>query len=141
MKPMGCVVGAVLAIAAIVAAVFGFIFIVGSPASPGMAWFWAGSGVCLLLVSVILVIIAAVVLIKAYRDANRRDEGGKSESGSQTTIVQQIDLTGDLSLEKMKCQSCGATLSKDSVTTRAGAVVIDCPYCGTSYEIEEKPKW
>jgi membrane protein implicated in regulation of membrane protease activity len=140
MKPMGCVIGAVLVIAAIVAAVFGFIFIVGSPASAGMAWFWAGSGVCLLLISLILIIIAAVVLIKTYRDANKPPKE-REATGEQTTIVQKIDLTGDLSLEKMKCQSCGATLSKDSITTRAGAVVIDCPYCGTSYEIEEEPKW
>ncbi len=134
-------IGAVIAIAAIIAAILGFVFIVGSPASPGMAWFWAGSGICLLIVSVLLLVIAAVVLIKAYRDANRREETGGGKAGSQTTIVQQIDLTGDLSLEKMKCQSCGATLSKDSITTRAGAVIIDCPYCGTSYEVEEEPKW
>jgi hypothetical protein len=140
MKPMGCVIGAVLVIAAIIAAILGFVFIVGSPASPGMAWFWAGSGICLLIVSVLLVVIAAVVLIKAYRDANKEPKS-REPGGSQTTIVQQIDLPGDLSLEKMKCQSCGATLSKDSITTRAGAVVIDCPYCGTSYEIEEEPKW
>jgi hypothetical protein len=140
MKPMGCVIGAVLVITAIIAAILGFIFIVGSPASPGMAWFWVGSGICLLIVSVLLVVIAAIVLIKAYRDANKEPKESAA-AGSQTTIVQQIDLPGDLSLERMKCQSCGATLSKDSITTRAGAVVIDCPYCGTSYEIEEEPKW
>lgn len=140
MKPMGCVIGAVLVVAAIIAAILGFVFIVGSPASPGMTWFWAGSGICLFIVSVLLVIIAVIVLIKAYRDANREPKESVA-AGSQTTIVQQIDLPGELSLEKMKCQSCGATLSKDSITTRAGAVVIDCPYCGTSYEVEEEPKW
>ncbi len=140
MKPMGCVIGAVLVIAAIIAAIVGFMFIVGSPASANMVWFWAGSGVCLLIISLILIIIAAVVLIKAYRDANKEPKESKAPD-SQTTVVQQIDLPGDLSLEKMKCQSCGATLDKDSITTRAGAVVIDCPYCGTSYEVEEEPKW
>ncbi|MCP4231200.1 MAG: hypothetical protein GY771_13765, partial [bacterium] len=127
MKPMGCIVGAVLVVAAIIAAIIGFVFIVGSPASPDMTWFWAGSGVCLLIVSLILVIIAAIVLIKAYRNAIKKPKESAAAE-SQTTIVQQIDIPGDLSLEKMKCQSCGATLSKDSITTRAGAVVIDCPY-------------
>ncbi|MBN1260268.1 MAG: hypothetical protein JXB35_06265 [Anaerolineae bacterium] len=59
----------------------------------------------------------------------------------ETTVVQKIDLSGDVNLEQMKCRSCGGALSKDSIAIKAGAVFVNCPYCGASYQIEEAPKW
>lgn len=56
-------------------------------------------------------------------------------------IIQQIDLSGDVSAEKLTCESCGAPLEKDTISVKAGAIVVDCPYCGTSYQLEEEPKW
>lgn len=58
-------------------------------------------------------------------------------------VVQQLelDMPGDTSLEKLKCQNCGAELDKDSVTLAEGAAVISCPYCGSTYQITEEPKW
>ncbi len=59
----------------------------------------------------------------------------------QQRIVQKLDLSGDVSLEKMKCKQCGGKLSGDSVSIEAGAVLVSCPYCNTSYHLEEAPKW
>jgi Zn finger protein HypA/HybF involved in hydrogenase expression len=59
----------------------------------------------------------------------------------EITHVQKIDLSGDVQLEQMKCQSCGGALSKENLIVRAGAIFVDCPYCGASYQIEEAPKW
>ena len=59
----------------------------------------------------------------------------------QPTVVQQIDLSGDVHAEELTCKACGGKLDSDSVSVRAGAVFVDCPYCGTSYQIEEEPKW
>lgn len=59
----------------------------------------------------------------------------------EKTIVQKIDLAGDVSAERLKCQSCGATLDDNSIQLREGAIQVKCPYCGTSYQLEEKPKW
>ena len=56
-------------------------------------------------------------------------------------LVQRIDLSGDVSVEEMRCQACGATLDSDSVKVEAGAIFVSCPYCGTSYQLEEEPKW
>ncbi len=56
-------------------------------------------------------------------------------------IIQKIDLSGDVELEKLKCQNCGAELSKDSIELREGAIFISCPYCGTAYQMVEEPKW
>jgi hypothetical protein len=59
----------------------------------------------------------------------------------QITQQLELDMAGDTDLEKLKCQNCGAQLDKDSVTLAEGAAVINCPYCGTSYQLTEAPKW
>jgi uncharacterized Zn-finger protein len=58
-------------------------------------------------------------------------------------ITQQVDLElgGDVNVEKLKCQSCGGELSKDHVSLVQGAVMINCPYCGSTYQLTEEPKW
>ncbi|NLY00604.1 MAG: hypothetical protein GXY83_31290 [Rhodopirellula sp.] len=60
---------------------------------------------------------------------------------SRTTVVQQIDLSGDVNLQDLNCRSCGATLNDRSVQVRAGAVFVHCEYCGAGYQLEEEPKW
>lgn len=58
------------------------------------------------------------------------------------TVIQQIDLAGDTDLEQMKCQACGASLESKSITVAGdGSVLVSCPYCGSSYQITEQPKW
>jgi uncharacterized protein with PIN domain len=59
----------------------------------------------------------------------------------ETTVIQKIDLSGDVSLEQMRCRSCNGALSQDALEVRAGAIFVHCPYCGTTYQIEEAPKW
>ena len=59
----------------------------------------------------------------------------------ERTIIQKIDLTGDVKTEQLKCDSCGAQLDDKSIEMREGAIFVKCPYCGTSYQIEEAPKW
>jgi len=60
---------------------------------------------------------------------------------STTTIVQKIDLSGDVKLQDLACRACGGTLGKESVAVKAGAVFVNCQYCGATYQIEEEPKW
>jgi len=61
----------------------------------------------------------------------------------QTTHTQHVklDLSGDVSLEKIQCRQCGAELSSKSVRVAAGAVFVTCEYCGAEYQLEEAPKW
>jgi len=56
-------------------------------------------------------------------------------------IIQEIDLSGDVHPEEMTCKNCGGPLDRDTISLREGGVFVDCPYCGTSYQIEEEPKW
>jgi hypothetical protein len=59
----------------------------------------------------------------------------------ETTVVQKIDLSGDVAAQELKCKNCGSTLTNKSVTVRAGAIFISCEFCGTQYQLEEAPKW
>jgi len=99
---------------------FGFMFIVGAQ---GM--------IARVIVGVIL-FAAAGVLVYLTRVQPTIEE---------ITHIQKIDLTGDVKLEQMKCQSCGGALSKENLEVKAGAIFVDCPYCNASYQIEEAPKW
>ena len=59
----------------------------------------------------------------------------------QITFHQQIDLSGDVSAQELKCKNCGGTLGEKSISVRAGAVFVKCEYCGAAYQLEEAPKW
>ena len=107
----------------IIAAVLGFfgvMFVVG-----------AQGQIIRVIVGVILM-AAAGVMIYLTRMRPKHEE---------TTIVQKIDLSGDVNLEEMTCRNCGGTLDEDALSVHAGAIFVECPYCGASYQIEEAPKW
>lgn len=59
----------------------------------------------------------------------------------QTTVQQKIDLSGDVKLENLTCRNCGGRLTEKSISIKAGAVFINCEFCGTAYQLEEAPKW
>jgi hypothetical protein len=56
-------------------------------------------------------------------------------------VTQQVEVSGDVALEALKCRSCGADLKPQDVTTKDGAIVVTCPYCSAGYQVEEAPKW
>lgn len=99
---------------------FGLMFIIGA------------QGQIIRFVVGVVLLVAAGVLIYLMR---------MQPQVTQTQVVQKIDLSGDVSLEEMNCRNCGAPLSRDSVEVRAGAIFINCDHCGTTYQIEEEPKW
>jgi hypothetical protein len=59
----------------------------------------------------------------------------------QITIRQEIDLSGDIQVEELKCRNCGAQLDSKALKVVEGAVMVSCPYCGAAYQIVEEPKW
>ncbi len=100
--------------------IFGFIFVAGSQGSIGR-----------IIVGLIL-FAAAGALVSVSR---------VQPEPSQTTIVQKIDLSGEMNLAEIRCRSCNAPLSKESVKVQAGAIFVNCEYCGATYQMEEEPKW
>ncbi len=61
--------------------------------------------------------------------------------GQGDNVTLNIDLPGDVNLDSMKCQSCGGVLTMDAIKMVAGAPVVSCPYCNTTYQLTEEPKW
>lgn len=61
--------------------------------------------------------------------------------GDGDAVSLNINLPGDVNLDTMKCQSCGGALTMDNIKMAAGAPVVSCPYCNTTYQLTEEPKW
>jgi Zn finger protein HypA/HybF involved in hydrogenase expression len=101
-------------------AILGFVFLTGA------------QGQVIRLVIGVVLLVAAGVVIYLFRS---------KPQVTQNTVVQKIDLSGDVDLETMKCKVCGAPLAKDSLEIKAGAIFITCAHCGSTYQFEEEPKW
>jgi uncharacterized protein with PIN domain len=110
----------ILYILAGVLAFLGFVFIAGS------------QGIIMRLVIGVILFVAAGALVYMAR---------VQPEPSQTTIVQQIDLSGDVKLQEIRCRSCNAPLSDKSIRVEAGAIFVNCEFCGATYQFEEAPKW
>lgn len=105
----------VLSVLGIAVVFLGLVFIIGSRPV---------SGAVILLTGVFL-------LILGLRKPRTRD----------IVVRQELELSGDVSLENLKCRQCGGSLSSDNTAFRAGTVFISCPYCHSEYQLEEAPKW
>ena len=105
----------------------------------GVLFLWAAFGsqtaspVGRLLVGGLLVAVGLGIIV-ALRLREPKPE-------QEVTIRQEIDLSGDVDLEALQCERCGGHLSKDDVGMVEGAVMVNCPYCGSTYQIVEEPKW
>ncbi|MBT3390523.1 MAG: hypothetical protein HN413_08935 [Chloroflexi bacterium] len=62
-------------------------------------------------------------------------------AGQGENVTLNIELSGDVNLETMKCQSCGGALTANNIQMLAGAPVVNCPFCNSSYQLTEEPKW
>ena len=127
-KNTGFFIGAIIGlIAAALLVLFGVLWIIASTSSEGdSAWF--GQGLVMVIIGLVVVGVAVFIIIKMRPQPPQE-------------IVQKIDLTGDVALDKLKCKNCGAEVSKDSIVVKEGAIYISCPYCGSTYQMVEEPKW
>ncbi len=116
-------------IAAAILILFGVLFILGafSPQSDNK-WGWLLTGFILVGVGFVLIFIGAKVL-----------QPRVPEQPQQVTL--QVDLPGNVSMDTIKCQSCGGTLQAENIQVVNGAPMVTCPYCHTVYQITEQPKW
>jgi len=67
--------------------------------------------------------------------------GKKQPVEGEQEVKVQIELSGDVNLDTLTCKSCGGQLSPEHISMVAGAPVVSCPFCGTSYQLTEEPKW
>ncbi len=67
---------------------------------------------------------------------------GRGKMGAETqNVTLKVDLPANVNLDTLKCKSCGGTLTMDNIQMVAGAPVVNCPYCHTTYQLTEDPKW
>ena len=83
-----------------------------------------------ILIGIILVVIGFGLILVASRKKPTDQE-----------VKLEIDLSGDVNLDTLTCKSCGGQLSPEHVSMVAGAPVVSCPFCGTTYQLTEEPKW
>ncbi|TES93295.1 MAG: hypothetical protein E3J87_02585 [Candidatus Cloacimonadota bacterium] len=133
---LGCISIAILILGGFFSLVFLFfgVLFIWSAGAPGVdSGARLSTGIILIFIGLIFIGITIGITVFIYRRLHPKEE--------KIEITQKIDLSGDVSIQSMKCQKCGAQLDKDSITTREGAIFISCPYCGSDYEVEEAPKW
>lgn len=65
----------------------------------------------------------------------------KAAAAGDQKVTLNVDLPGNVNLDQMTCKNCGGRLSSENVKMVAGAPVVTCPYCGTTYQLTEEPKW
>lgn len=111
-------------IAATILILFGVLFVWGSfdPVKGNTGWIIPG-----------LISIAAGCVIIYFATRKPKVE--------TTNVTLQIDMPGNVSMDTLKCKSCGGVISENDVKVVAGAAVVTCPYCKTSYQLTEEPKW
>lgn len=105
---------------------FGVLFILGA-FSPQGSISWIPVGLILVLIGFGLIWFAG------------RIKPALSSQGENVTL--NIDLPANVNLDSLKCKSCGGSLTTDNIKMVAGAPVVDCPYCHTTYQLTEEPKW
>jgi hypothetical protein len=106
--------------------IFAFLFILGafSPeGSPG----WIFIGLIGLVIGFVLIFIGTKL--------------GRSQKAGEQVVNLQIDLPGEVGMDTIKCKSCGGPITSKDVKMIAGAPVVECPHCGTTYQLTEEPKW
>jgi len=106
--------------------IFSFLFILGAFSPEGKPS-WTIIGLIGLLIGFVLVFLGFKLQ-------------PPQKPGDQVVNL-QVDLPGDVNMETMKCKSCGGPLTPEDIKMVAGAPVVECPHCSTTYQLTEEPKW
>jgi hypothetical protein len=123
---VGAVILLLLAAAGI--CVGGFILLGASGGAQGVT----GIGSTGIVIGVIALVFGIILIVLAAR---------KTKQETAQNVTYKVDLPGDTKIEEMKCRSCGGSLTADNIKLVNGAPMVNCPFCGTVYQLTEEPKW
>jgi hypothetical protein len=107
---------------------FGFVFFTAPSTAGGSSTTGAVMGV----LAILFLAGGAGLVYGAVR-------GGKTEVVQQVTM--KVDLPGETRISQVTCRNCGGTLKPENIKMVAGAPMVECPFCGTTYQLTEEPKW
>jgi len=83
-----------------------------------------------LAISVILFIIGLAIIVGIYYITRK-----------PKTVIQQLEISGQMKAAQIKCPNCGGSINADQIKIVSGVPYVKCPYCGTTFEVTEEPKW
>ena len=63
-----------------------------------------------------------------------------SSPATVSRTIKKCGISGFAELRYLLAQQAETT-RKDSIEVKAGAVFVQCPYCGAGYQMEEQAKW
>jgi hypothetical protein len=112
-------------IAAVILILFGALMVLGSTNAQSGSIGWLPIGIALIAVGLVIIYFSTRQAAKA----------------ADNNVTLKIDLPGNVSMDTLKCKSCGGTLEAKDISMVAGAPVVTCPYCHTTYQLTEEPKW
>lgn len=115
----------ILFVLAAFALIFSFLFFLGAGGQTGSSTY--------IMIAVILASVGFILIFFATRM--------KAPEDSTQNVTVNIDLPGEVGMDTIKCKSCGGVLGEKDVKLVAGAPIVTCPYCGTTYQLSEEPKW
>ena len=114
------------AIASAVVLFFGFIFLL----SAGSVALTSGQQVLRLVEGAVLLLVGFAIAYVAYVFSRK-----------PTTIVQQLEISGQMKAAPIKCPNCGGSVTPDQIKIVSGVPYAACSYCGKTFEVAEEPKW
>jgi predicted Zn finger-like uncharacterized protein len=57
------------------------------------------------------------------------------------TVIQRLEVSGQMQAAAIKCPNCSASIDANEIKIVSGVPYVKCPYCGTTFEVTEEPKW
>ena len=83
-----------------------------------------------LLTGVILFVIGLAIVVGIYYITRK-----------PKTVIQRLEVSGQMKGAAIKCPNCSASINADQIKIVSGVPYVKCPYCGTTFEVTEEPKW
>ena len=83
-----------------------------------------------LVTSGILFVIGIAVIVGIYYTTRK-----------PKMVIQRLEVSGQMQAAPIKCPNCGASVDPNQIKIVSGVPYATCPYCGTTFEVTEEPKW
>ena len=83
-----------------------------------------------LITSALLFIIALAIVFGIYYTTRK-----------PKTVIQRLEVSGQMKATSIRCPNCGASVDANLIKIVSGVPYATCPYCGTTFEVSEEPKW
>jgi uncharacterized membrane protein len=135
MKVFAYIGAAISFIIAAIVIVFGFLYILGAFSPQGESS-WLINGLVMVVIGFVLVAFGIALIY-----FTKRSEKKQLAAAAGSNVTYKVELPGNVSMDTIKCKSCGGSLTSNDIKMVAGAPVVTCPFCNTTYQLTEEPKW